>query len=316
MAAAPAEFSVDELAQRWMALGDGLWYLPVPAAAAREAAPDNAGWLHHLLLARDDRGGAGSRWWLVGSDPSPAFGAAVGGSIVRRFAGARVTDLVALRATPESVMGHAAFDGARSWALADVADEMRRRCPVCVERLRERLGAAGASLTPAAVRVPTHRLPGPRVRIGPFEGWAMRRGEDAVSLVLRHAAAKVWSLDGWLWPGGGPPDLREADPLRFAAGLATIEDRVRRLDGQQARLLGMDGPLAGVAAVAAHRAYLAALRNAVQAAMDRGEAEGTAAAGAATAMPASEAATVAADPVRHALNWQRMWRALEGRLFR
>lgn len=307
---------MDELALRWIALAGDLWYLPVPGPAPLEAAPENAGWLHHLLLARDDRGGTASRWWLVGSGPTPAFGAAVAGSIARRFDGARVTDLVALRATPEAVMGHAAFDSARSWALATVADEMRRRCPVCVERLRERLGAAGASLTPAAVRVPTHLLPGPRVRLGPFEGWAMPRGEDAGSLVLRHPGAGVWLLDGWLWPGGGPPDLREADPMRLASGLATIEARVRRLDGHRARLLGMHGPVAGVAAVGAHRTYLATLQDAVQAAMDRGEAEGTAAAGAATAMPASEAATVAADPVRHALNWQRMWRALEARLFR
>lgn len=302
------------LAGHWRPLGDGLWWLPVASPPPGEADAANRGWLHHLLLAREGAG-AGGRWWLCGSGPSPAFGDDLARSVALRFDGARVTDVINARAQPEAVMGNAAFDGARLWALPAVAAEMRRRCPSCVERLRERLGPAGDTLTLAAIRVPTQAVAAGGAALGPFDAWALPRAADAQTLVLRHRASRLWWVDGWLWPGA-PPDLRDGDPASVTRGLGELAARIRRRDGAGARVLGGQGPVATPAALADHGRYLADLRVAVRAAMDRGDAEGAAAADAARAMPPRHAAAIAADTLRHTLNWQRMWRAEQDALFR
>jgi hypothetical protein len=136
------------------ALAEGLWWWP---AATGDATPANAGFVTPVILARGDAGTG----WLVGSGPTPAFGAALGCEIAARTSMA-VTDVVNLRAHPEGVMGNTAFPAARLWALEAVADAMRERCPDCVARLRERLGPAGVTLGPGSIRVPDQRLHGER----------------------------------------------------------------------------------------------------------------------------------------------------------
>jgi hypothetical protein len=296
-----------------------LWLLPVPPPAPREADAHNRGWVLNLVLVRDGSAAGRTdptRWWLIGTGPTPAFGLAVACSVQRRF-GALLTDAVNVRAAPEAVLGNRGLGEVRLWALDRVADDMQRRCPDCVARLRERIGEAGRELDDTAIVLPKHRLVGSRGSLGPFDWWRQSRSARDQTLVLRHRATATWLLDGWLWPGG-PPDLRDVDIDRYGRGLSLLQSRIESMEARPAaaRLVGSQGEVAGIAALRAHRDYLVDLQRAVQVALERGDSEGDAAVRARALMPARQWATVDARPVLHELNWQRMWRLLEGRLFR
>lgn len=268
-------------------------------AARGTADPDNGGVTTQLVLVRD-----GARRWLVGSGPSPAFGAALGCAVLR-VSGGVVTDIVNTRAAPELAMGNVAFGGARLWALPDVGAAMRARCPQCQVRLRARIGEAGASLTPGAIRTPDAAVPAPG-RLGPFDTLALERAPGERTLVLRLRAARLVIAQGLVW-AGDVPDLRETDSTALAASLR----RLRAFTGAR-HLLGEQGPPMGVAAVDDHLAYLGALRHAVRPLLLRGELPGSPAA-------AAELPGFAARPgyaAWHPLNVQHVWRELEPMLFR
>jgi hypothetical protein len=315
---------VGVLATRWQPLADDLWCLPVGEPPPREADVGNGGWIGHVWLAREARaelpraapGARHARWWLVGTGPSPEFGERLRASIEQRF-GARVSDALNTRAAPEAVLGNPAFGDAAIWSLESVAHDMQARCPVCIERLRERIGPAGASLDAGALRLPSRYLRGVSGRLGPWDwelwprGSAKRRDD---TLVLRHRSSGWWLLDGWLWQGA-LPDLRELDIARFEAGLQGFERRLQQLALRsptgRAPLMGSQGGRGGLADWQAQQAYVLALRQAVQAAWSRGEPEGAAAAQARHALPARFTPWIEAAPLRHELNWQRMWHAVE-----
>jgi hypothetical protein len=271
-------------------------------AARGEPLESNRGVTIQSLLARD-----GARLWLVGSGPTPAFGAALACAI-RRTLGSAVTDVVNTRAAPELAMGNAAFDGARLWALPDVIVAMRVRCEACRERLAARLGAAGASLQAAQVRVPAVPIASRGMsagRLGPFAWRALERAPGERVLVLRHRASGMVVAQGLLW-AGDVPDLRDTRSDTLLASLRAL-DRF----SHGARLLGEQGGVAGRDAIAGHIAYIEDLRGAVEDSLNRGDAQG--ASGAGIELPSFAALPGYAD--RHALNVQRVWSELELRSF-
>jgi hypothetical protein len=283
------------------AVAPGVWRVP---AARGDADAANRGATTQMVLVQD-----GSRRWLVGSGPSPAYGAALA-CAVQRVSGGGVTDVVNTRAAPELAMGNVAFAPARLWALPEVIAAMRARCPQCQERLKSRLGAdVGASLQPESIRAPSRAVgaAGARAgRLGPFEWLALERAAGERTLVLRLRRSRLVVAQGLVW-AGDVPDLRDTESAALAASL-------RRLRGFTAgrRLLGEQGPAAGTEAVDAHLLYLGALRAAIEPLLLRGELPGSPAA-------AIELAAFAALPgyaAWHPLNVQHVWRELETALFR
>lgn len=271
-------------------------------AARGEPLESNRGVTIQSLLARD-----GARLWLIGSGPTPAFGAALA-CAVRRTLGGAVTDVVNTRAAPGLAMGNVAFDGARLWALPDVMAAMRVRCEACRERLATQLGAAGASLQAAPIHVPSVPIARQGVsagRLGPFAWRALERAPGERVLVLRHRASGLVIAQGLLW-ADDVPDLRDTRSDTLLASLRAL-DRFSR----GARLLGEQGGVAGPSAVAAHIAYIEAVRSAVEEMLSRGDVQG--ASGVGIELPAFAALPGYAE--RHVLNVQHVWRELELRSF-
>ncbi|MEP7299593.1 MAG: hypothetical protein ABI702_25705 [Burkholderiales bacterium] len=280
-------------------IGVDVWRIP---AARGEPDESNRGATVELLLARD-----GSRLWLVGSGPTPAYGAALA-CAVKALLGRRVSDVVNTRAAPELAMGNAAFDGARVWALPAVTTAMRERCEACRERLARRLGAAGASLRPDLVRVPTAPVGRPGATagsLGPFAWRELVRAPDEPVLVLRHRASGIVLAQGLVW-AGDVPDLRDTRSDTLRASLRTL----RRLVGT-GLVLGEQGGLVRGDAIDAQIAYIDALRHEVRETLARGDVQG--AAGRGIELPAF--VDLPGYATRHPLNVQRVWRELESQSF-
>jgi hypothetical protein len=297
MAVAACDASGIETSPRLLVVAPNVWRVP---AARGEADAANGGVTIQLVLVRD-----GARSWLIGSGPTPAFGAALACAI-ERDTGRRVTDIVNTRAAPELALANIAFPTARLWALADVIEAMRARCATCLARLKARIGEVGASLKAEAIRAP--KLPvgtaqQRRGRLGPFDWLALPRRPGERTLVLRHRASRVVIAQGLVW-AGDLPDLREAESEAMRASL-------HRLRGfaADATLLGEQGdPERGAQAVDTQLVYLDALRRAIAPQLATGDAAARADLPAFAHLP-GYAAT-------HPLNVQRVWRELEPGLFR
>lgn len=285
---------------RLEAVARDVWRVP---ANGTEPDERNAGATAQLVLVRD-----GSKRWLIGSGPTPAYAAALARE-VRRVSGAAVSDVIDTRAAPELVLGNAGLPGARVWALAEVRAAMAQRCGHCLAQLKARIGAAGASLRPAAIRLPTHRLVRAAEghgRLGPFDTLALQRAPGEWTLALRHRASGVVIAQGLVWPGA-LPELRDTRSDTLLDSLQAL----RRWAGA-APLLGEQGAPATGDAIDAHRAYLVALRGAIEPLLRQGALPGTPEA-------AAELPAFAQQPgyaARHALNVQRVWRELEPAVFR
>lgn len=283
-----------------LAVGPGVWRF---AAARGRTNADNGGRVTQLVLVGDE-----SRLWLIGSGPSPADGRRLRCTIEREL-GRAVTDVVNTRAHPELALGNVAFDGARLWALPDVAAAMRKRCASCVDALKTQLGAGAAPLDGGDVRAPTHAIGhhGDRIgRLGPFTWAAWPRAPGDRAMVLWLQSRRLVIAQGWVW-AGALPDLRETRLGEMQAGLSRLEVLVR-----DHHLLGEQGDIADRHEVAHHRAYLGALRRQVEAALRRGgDVESV------LAHPfAHDYLRIREDAVQHTLNVQRAWLDLEEGWFR
>lgn len=284
-------------------IGAGVWRVP---AARGEPTPANGGATAQLVLAVDH-----DRLWLVGTGPTPAFGAALA-CAVERSTGRHVTDVIVTRAAPELAMGNLAFAGARLRALPDVIETMRARCGQCMARSKVRLGAAGESLSDEAIRVPdaaigvanqTHG------HIGPFEWLGVERapGEHLLVLKLTEPLAGPFVIaQGLLW-AGDVPDLRDTQSVAMLASLRALQ-----AFAGDARLLGEQGDIAQPTEIARHIDYIESLQSAVRGHLARGAAQG--AAGSEVDLPAF--AALPGYAARHPLNVQHVWRELEPEVFR
>ena len=297
----------DAAATRLVRVSANVWRVP---AARGDADESNGGVIAQLVLVRD-----GARVWLIGSGPTPAFGATLA-CAVRRETGHDVTDVVNTRAAPELAMGNIVFVGARVWALPDVIAAMQVRCVQCQERLKARIGAAGASLQPDRIDVPSRPVGAVGAvaasagtvggTLGPFAWRALERAPGERVLVLRHRRERIVIAQGLLW-AGDVPDLRETHSVTLLASL-----RALRTDARGARVLGEQGDVSDARAITQHIAYIDALRQAVLPHLIAGEVQG--ASGTAVALPAFDG--LPSYGARHPLNVQRVWRELEPTIFR
>jgi hypothetical protein len=281
-------------ALQFTALAPGLWLVP---AAAGDADASNRGQVSNLFVALD-----GQRVWLLGSGPSPRFGRRLACQ-VRQLLGRPVSDVISPWPHPEAVLGLAGLGPVRSWAHAEVAAAMRKRCPDCVPRLRARLGAAAADLAGDPVRVPGLTLQGAAGRLGPWRWWLLHRSPDQPVTVWQLGDAPLGLAPGLLW-SPGVPDGRDADVRALAdatAHLPTLASSAAwRWVGEQG------GPLPAVAAAQQAR-YWELLLQAVEQSLARGEADSG------VPPPITGLEREATDPL-HALNWQRAFRQLEAGL--
>ena len=321
---------------RLLPLGPGVWWVP---GQAGEADAHNRGQVSNLLLVRQvpalprgpgrqrDLGGQpgqqqAARLWALGSGPSPVLGAALACHALQRL-GLPLTDVISPWARPELVLGVAGLPAVRQgnlrrgavrhqavrhqavrhWAHASVADAMAEQCPHCVDRLRQRLGAAQADLGTDPIRLPSHRLHGEHGLLGPFAWWRLPRAAGRWTTVWRLRQQPLWVAPGLL-NQGAPPDGRDAD-------LASLQQASLQLaalaqpDGLAARFVGEQGGLMDSTAPTRHAAYWQALAAAVAAAIERGDDEA-----AAPALLPGWPADWAQHPW-HGFNWQRAWRQLE-----
>jgi hypothetical protein len=271
--------------------------------APGEPDETNRGVTIQLVLVRDR-----DHLWLIGSGPTPAFGAALACAIHRAL-GRRVTDLVNTRAAPQLALGNVAFADARLWALPDVIDAMRVHCETCRQQLEARLGATGKSLRSDLIRVPLKRVAPEGVgagRLGPFEWLALARVPAERVLVLRYRRSRVVVAQGLLW-AGDVPDLRDTRSDTLLASL-----RVLRTWSAGMRVLGEQGEPSPASAVSHHIAYVESLRQAIEPRVIRGDVQG--AAGVDVELPAF--AGLPGYAARHPLNVQRVWREFERTIFR
>lgn len=275
-----------------------VWRVP---GGAGEASESNRGVISNLLLVHHGR-----QTWLVGSGPTPAFGRALRCQI-RASTGWTVTDVIAPWPRPELVLGATAFPAARLWSLADVADAMHERCPRCVERMKPRLAGAAADLGARPIRIAKHLLQGEQGAVGPFLWWRLSRADATAVTVLRLADQPLWTAHGLLW-ADAPPDLRDAELPPLAASYAKLAE-LARADGTAAHWLPEQGNVMGSDAPARHARYLQQLEAEVMQALRQGTLE--------TEPPPPPAPNTLplGDGMRHGLNWQRAWHALEVRAF-
>jgi len=262
-----------------------LWRVPVA----------DGGFGAQLLLAREGTG-QGTRLWLIGSGPTPAFGARLDCAI-RRHTGRAVTDVVNTRAAAVLALGNPAFAGARLWALPEVSAALRVRCGACLQHMKTQLGdEAGASLEPADIQLPRRAVRA--TRLGPFDTLTLHRAPGDAVLVLRHRRSGLVLAQGLFW-AGAVPDLRETDSQALLDSLQALQGFAGR-----ALLLGEQGGPAPGKALQDQIAYIDALRQAVGRALQRGDLPG-----AGQDLPVFSAWPGYAE--RHPINGQRVWRELE-----
>ncbi len=283
----------------WAPVDRDLWMLQSHAGDATVA---NRGLVANLLLARE-----GDRLWLIGSGPSPAIARhALPG--LRAAAGDGPIELISPWAHPESVLGVAGLAHHRHWSHADVAQEMQRRCPGCLQRLAVRMGSASEDLTvpgsPDPIRIPEHRFSGEAGALGPFDWHRRHRAEDVTVIVWRHRRSGLVHAPGLVW-GDAPPDGRDADTVMLAQALRSLRDWGRNRG--VARWVGQQGGVVSLGALEQAAAYWEGLNAVALEGQDRGD-DGLTAPRALPGVPSHWMA----HPV-HALNWQRAWRQAESR---
>lgn len=277
-------------------LAPGLWWLP---GVAGDADADNRGQVSNLVLAVE-----GPQVWLLGSGPTAAFGRALACQVRRQW-GLPITDVVSPWPHPELVLGVAGLGPVRHWGHADVAAAMQQRCPHCVQRLRQQLGAAAVDVDAEPIRVPDLLLHGDTGRLGPWRWWKLSRGSGFPATVWQWRETPLRTAHGLLWAGGAP-DARDADVQTLARSTQRLlQQPGAGRSNPPLRWLGEQGP-PSADLPRQHRRYWNDLLQAVAAAQARGELE--------TAPPAPPALLRADDP-RHALNWQRAWRQMEAVAF-
>lgn len=282
------------------ALAPGAWQVP---AADGDANAGNRGQVSNLLVLAD-----GQRLWLLGSGPSPAFGARLA-CVLRSQLGRLPSDVLSPWARPELVLGVAGLTAAgplRHWAHDDVAEAMVERCAGCADRLRHRMGAAAEDLGADAIRLPTDRFAGASGRLGPMSWWRLDRDRGQPVTVWRMQLADgtpLWWSPGLL-NGSGPADARDARLPGLQAAAARLM-QLTAADGPTARHLGEQGEVQPSDLPSRQQAYWRMLEAQVRGAMDAGRTETD---------PAPAWNALAPDWARHpwhALNWQRAWREIE-----
>lgn len=263
-----------------------------------DADARNRGWVSNVLIAPQGR-----LLWILGSGPSPAFGAALSALCESLWPRARRL-VVSPWAHPESVLGLSGLVHAQHIAQSEVAEQMARRCPGCLERLAHRMGGAAVDLGQSPIRLPDRTLDGASGTLGPFDWDLLRRAPDVAVTVWRHRASGLVFAPGLLW-GDSPPDARDGalDDLQAAARALVHDPRWRT----SARWIGQQGGEVDGSVPRQTAAYWVGLERQAEQAIERGDDGFTPP----RVMPGVPSPWL--HRPQHELNWQRVWRQVESR---
>jgi len=287
----------------WQPVAPGIWVWP--AAENGEVSPANVG---HVLPTSVvvSRGEA----LVIDPGPSHHHGLRVRESLACRFK-ARVRWVVNTHAHAENVMANSAFadllQTGQLEILASAATRsgMQQRCPDCLASLTTRAGAT--ALAGTHIVLPSRTLVvGERLRVGALSlvVQAIEPGHTDGDLVLWNARHRVLWAGGLVYDGR-VPELAQGSLDGWLAALPRLQAlRPRQVLGT----VWSRAPEAGdpPPALAATKAYLAALRARVLLAMDEGHQPQETAWG---DLPAYR--DWAGYEARHGFNLQRSWRELE-----
>lgn len=288
---------------RFEPLGGPVYLVP---AHLGDADAENRGFVAHLLLVVQ-----AEALWLVGTGPSPAFGAALRAALLKRWPG-RAIEAISPWAHPETVLGVAGLVPDRHWAHAEVSAQMGQRCEGCLQRLAQRMGPSAEDLQrqalgpSGAIRLPDpqRRLDGARGHLGPLLWWRVQRATDVTITMWRHTALDLGFAPGLL-NGQGPPDGRDGDIEILHATVRAVQADAHW--GRLARWVGQQGRVEGRQALERCAVYWRGLADAAMQGQERGD-DGI--------DPPESLPDVPQAWCRHplhALNWQRAWRQAESR---
>lgn len=278
-------------------LGKGAWLLP---GLVEDPAPANGGRVHNTVVLAGHHGSV-----VVDPGATLAQGRALQ-RLLRTQGLPPVAALVLTHPHPENVLAASAFPASVPvLATAPVAEVMRGRCPQCLARLRERVGAASDG---TGFRLPD-RVPAGGEGVQDVAGRRLRWW----NLGVAHSAAdSVWlDEDSGVMAAGGVlhagcvPELLDSDLtgwLRAQERMAALP--VRLWVPAQGKALSRNE-------LAPAGAYLQALHDVVSQDVEAGNDPATAAQR--LALPAF--AGLALHATRHAFNVQRAWRQIENASF-
>lgn len=201
----------------WESVGVNIWLLQGKPDAM--SSPINQGMISNVVFVADPTSPS-SDGWLIGSGPSADAGRALACS-VKRSLGYTVTDLVSVRAYPESVLGAAGLPKVRHWALPQVQAAMKERCTHCLKRLE----VAVNTPTPLvqSLSLPDHLIQS--AQLGPFDVLPVEVQPNQSVALLYHRASHTWLLPGVVWGHGLAPQLRDADTEHLLSVLGQLSQR-------------------------------------------------------------------------------------------
>lgn len=201
----------------WQNVGTNIWLLQGRPDAM--SSPINQGFISNVVFVFDPSSQTNDGW-LIGSGPSADAGRALACS-VKRALGYTVTDLVSVRAYPESVLGAAGLPGVRHWALPQVQAAMKERCTHCLKRLE----VAVNTPTPLVqgLSLPDHLIQS--TQLGPFNVLPAEVQPNQSVTLLHHRASNTWILQGVVWGHGLAPQLRDADTKHLLNVLGQLSSR-------------------------------------------------------------------------------------------
>lgn len=275
---------------------DGVW-----VRSARADALD--GWTEPTLAWVDRR-----TVWVADPGPHRCGGLALRRWLLARWPG-REHRLINTHAHPENVLANSAWPrGTPIYALAGVREQMQRRCPTCLGKLRDSLGPRWMQGTRIV-------LPNQLLRPGQSLMLAGMRWQ-----VLAHAPAhteadlSLWQpAQSWWFPAGlvawaGVPDLGRGEIPAWLAALQGPQGG----SGQMPRILGAESPETALERWRSTRAYLVAL----QSYLVQAHAEGRDLQELFNWREAvNPAERTARNLARHERNLQRAWRHVEDAAF-
>lgn len=260
-------------------------------------AQDPSGWTEPVVIWVDER-----RVWVGDPGPHRCAGLALRREIERRWPG-RTHHLINSHAHPRNVLANAAWPkGTPIHALPQTRRDMARRCPSCLNTLRQQLGEDWMRGT--RIVLPNRSLQVGQVLNMAGQRWSvveLKAAHTASDLLLREAAGQGWwapSLVAW-----------QAVPELSRVGVAQWLAALRDLGPEPAlAMVGAASAQAAAQHVSATQAYLARLDHTLRQALDQGRSQHEFYAGwdGSGLGPFQES-----EQRQHQLNVQMLWMLLE-----
>ena len=273
-----------------------------PSLWVRPAQPqDRTGWTEPTVVwvGRD-------RLWVADPGPHLCSGRALRAWLLATFPG-KVHALLNTHAHPENVLANSAWPvGTPIWASAETGLQMRRRCPDCLQGMRQRWGEE--LLRGTRIVIPNRRLAQAQTLQLGDAPWVVQlvtqvhTESDLQLRSLHEPLAMVGGLVSWTQV----PELARSDVGRWQDHLEAM------LRSPPRELLGSAGLEDSIRKIENTRNYIQTQRQAVRRAVEQGR-QIHELSSSADGPGIVQDAWTAADQERHQRNLQRLWRIEEER---